>query len=109
MIKKKIFFNKRNMRSKQYLDNMRRRPDCLTESWWVVYHINVVYNSFSTNHSSESSFFNKVMNQMVDEWIDLWPAYIKFIFPTVFHILIFPIENDNWISEVDVAVVWPSR
>ena len=49
------------------------------------------------------------MNQFVDERIDLWPAYIMFVFPTVFHIFIFPIENDNWISEVNVVIVWPSR
>ena len=42
----------------QWLNKMRRRPDFLTKSSWVLCPVNAVCHLFSTNHSSESSSFN---------------------------------------------------
>jgi len=57
-----FFYNK--MRRKQDLSKkMRRRgkTDLLTESWWLVCPLEILYDSYFTNHSSEFSFFDKSM------------------------------------------------
>jgi len=44
------------MRCRQDLsNNMRRKPDF---PWWVVFPIDIVWDSLLTNHSPETSFFN---------------------------------------------------
>jgi len=45
---------------------MRRRPDFLTKSSWVLCPVNAVQKLFSTNHSSEISSFNLVINEIID-------------------------------------------
>jgi len=39
-------------------NEMRRRPDILTKSQWVLCPIDIVCNLYFTNHSSESFSFN---------------------------------------------------
>jgi len=88
MIKKRIFYEKNalqarflwNQRShRQHLWNkMRRRPDFLTKSSWVLCPVNAIRKLFSTNLSSESSCFNQCINRL----INLWPAYSTYVFPT---------------------------
>jgi len=70
----RFFWNK--MRRRQDLSNKMRRPDVLTKSQWVLWPIDIVCNLFFTNHSSESSSFNS----LIDELINLWPAYSTFVF-----------------------------
>jgi len=64
---------------------MRRRPDFLTKSSWVLCPVNAVKKIFSTNLSSESSSFNQSINELIDYLINilinLWPAYSTFVFP----------------------------
>jgi len=69
-------FSWKKMRHRQGLSNkMRCRPVFLTKFWWILFLIDIVCNdSFYTNHSSDSSSFNSL--------IDLWPAYSTFVFPT---------------------------
>jgi len=40
------------------MKKMRRRPDFLTKSWWVLCPIDIVCNLFFTNHSLQSSSFD---------------------------------------------------
>jgi len=99
MIKKKISYEKhapqarfswKKMRRRQDLSNkMRRRPEFLTNSLWILCPVGAVCNLFSTNHSSESSSFNWLIN--------LWPAYSTFVLPTAFYL--WPIKfiiNFGW-------------
>jgi len=56
-------FLRNKMRRRQDLSNkMRRRPDSLTKSQWVLCPIDIVCNLYFTNHSSESSSFNELMD-----------------------------------------------
>ena len=71
------------MRRRQDLSNkMRRRPDFLTKSSWILCPVNAVKKLFSTNHSSESSSFNKSIGELIDLLISLCPAYGTFVLPT---------------------------
>ena len=75
-------FSWNKMRRRQDLSNkMRRRPDFWTKSWWVLYPIDIVCNLFLTNHSSESSSFNELINEWIYGLINLWPAYSTVVFP----------------------------
>jgi len=47
-------------------NKLRRRPEFLTMSWWILCPIDIVCDLFLTNHNSESSSFNYWMN----EWIN---------------------------------------
>jgi len=60
-------FSWKKMHHRQDLSNkMRRRPDFLTQSWWVLCPIDMVCNWFSTNHSSDSSSFNQSINSLIN-------------------------------------------
>jgi len=76
-----FFWNK--MRRRQDLSHkMRPRPDFLTKSWWVPCPIDIACNLFFTNHSSEYSSFNWLINELINELINLWPSYSTVVFPT---------------------------
>ena len=51
---------------KTYETNCAAGKIFLTESWCVICPVDVVCNSLFTNHSSESSFFNWLINEL--EW-----------------------------------------
>jgi len=57
MIKKKIFNGKPAPQAKFLKKKMRRRPDFVTKSWWVLCPVDIECNLFSTNHISESFSF----------------------------------------------------
>jgi len=83
------------MRRRQDLSNkMRRRPDFWTKSSWVLCPIDIVCNLYFTNHSSESSsfawFVNLLLNELMNELINLWPAYSTFVFPTAHCVNLMP-------------------
>jgi len=62
-VRRRPDFKWNTMRRRQDVSNkMRRRPIFLIKSSWVLCPINAVGNLFSTNHSSESSSFNELMN-----------------------------------------------
>ena len=44
--------------------------------------IDITCNLFFTNHSSEYSSFNWLINELINELINLWPSYSTVVFPT---------------------------
>jgi len=59
------------MHRRQDLSNkMRRRPDFWTKSSWVLCPIDIVCDSYLTNHSLEFSSFNELMNELLNELMD---------------------------------------
>ena len=89
-----LLWNK--MRRRQCLSNkMCRRPDFLTKSEWVLCPLDIVCNFFSEItaqnlllliHELMDSlipFINSlIINGLKNQWINLWPAYSTFVFPT---------------------------
>jgi len=58
-MRRRLEFLWNKMCCRQDLSNkMRRRPEFLTQSYWVLCPIYIACNLFFTNHSSESSFFD---------------------------------------------------
>jgi len=59
------------MRPRQDLSNkMRRRPDFLTKSLYVLCPVNTIEKLFFTNHSSKSSCLSSLINQLINELLN---------------------------------------
>ena len=69
------------MRRRQDLSNkMCRRPDLLTKSSWVLCPVNALCNLFE--RITAQNLLLLIINSLINESINLWPAYSTSVFPT---------------------------
>ena len=83
--------------SKTYEAKCAAGKICLTESWWVVCPVYLVYYSLSMNHSSETYWFDKLMNVIIHPLIKLGQAESWFVCHTGEGILLIKATTEGWV------------